>query len=106
MNKPRRVVVISPRSYNERHGTGPGRCIAVPFTATCPRVMSPAIIHFPLGVVTGAIRAEVIEKSRHGSRSADLAAPQHMQSSNRPAFFLQAAFSTPRRDLSGIQLVR
>ena len=36
MEKVRRVVVISPRSYNHRHGSGPGRCLVVPFSATNP----------------------------------------------------------------------
>jgi uncharacterized protein YifN (PemK superfamily) len=36
MEKVRRVVVISPRSYNERHGHRPGRCIVVPLSATNP----------------------------------------------------------------------
>lgn len=50
MNKARRVVVVSPRSYNRRHGSGPGRCLVVPFTATAPRIMTPAIVSFPLGL--------------------------------------------------------
>jgi uncharacterized protein YifN (PemK superfamily) len=36
MDKVRRIVVISPRSYNNRHGAEPGRCLVVPFTATDP----------------------------------------------------------------------
>ena len=36
MDKTRRVVVVSPRSYNERHGYGPGRCLVVPFSASHP----------------------------------------------------------------------
>lgn len=36
MEKVRRVVVISPRSYNRRHGSKPGRCLVVPFSATNP----------------------------------------------------------------------
>jgi uncharacterized protein YifN (PemK superfamily) len=36
MAKIRRVVVMSPRSYNERHGIGPGRCFVVPLSATDP----------------------------------------------------------------------
>lgn len=51
MDKLRRAVVVSPRSYNERHGAGPGRCIVVPFTATNPRsFLTPADIPFPLGI--------------------------------------------------------
>jgi uncharacterized protein YifN (PemK superfamily) len=43
-------VVVSPRSYNGRHGAGPGRCILVPFSATHPGVnISPADVHFPAG---------------------------------------------------------
>jgi uncharacterized protein YifN (PemK superfamily) len=38
MTKQRRVVVISPRSYNHRAAMNlPGRCIVVPFSATEPR---------------------------------------------------------------------
>lgn len=36
MEKVRRCVVISPRSYNHRHGSKPGRCLVVPFSATDP----------------------------------------------------------------------
>jgi uncharacterized protein YifN (PemK superfamily) len=49
MNKARRVVVVSPRSYNRRHGMGPGRCLVVPFTATHPKFMTPATVSFPRG---------------------------------------------------------
>ena len=48
-SKQRRVVVMSPRSYNERHGTGPGRCIVIPFSATEPKVKRPSDIYFPAG---------------------------------------------------------
>jgi uncharacterized protein YifN (PemK superfamily) len=51
MDKLRRIVVVSPRSYNERHGTGPGRCIVVPFTATNPGgFLTPADVPFPTGL--------------------------------------------------------
>ena len=49
MNKARRVVVVSPRSYNRRHGRGPGRCLVVPLTATPPQFLTPAIVPFPVG---------------------------------------------------------
>src|SRR5687768_6524180 len=49
MNKRRRVVVVSPRSYNHRHGEGPGRCLVVPFSATQPKIMSPSVVAFPVG---------------------------------------------------------
>lgn len=49
MNKRRRVVVISPRSYNRRHGEGPGRCLVVPFSASEPRFLTPSIVTFPAG---------------------------------------------------------
>src|SRR3954467_2473090 len=46
MNKRRRVVVVSPRSYNRRHGEGPGRCLVIPFSATEPKVFSPSMVSF------------------------------------------------------------
>jgi uncharacterized protein YifN (PemK superfamily) len=50
MDKVRRVVVVSPRSYNQRHGSGPGRCLVVPFTATDPgALLRPADVHFKNG---------------------------------------------------------
>jgi uncharacterized protein YifN (PemK superfamily) len=49
MNKRRRVVAVSPRSYNRRHGEGPGRCLVIPFSASEPRILSPSIVEFPLG---------------------------------------------------------
>jgi uncharacterized protein YifN (PemK superfamily) len=49
MNKRRRVVVVSPRSYNRRHGQGPGRCLVVPFSASKPQVLSPTVVLFPTG---------------------------------------------------------
>jgi uncharacterized protein YifN (PemK superfamily) len=50
MDKIRRVVVVSPRSYNNRHGYGPGRCLVVPFSATDPTPnRSPADIDFCVG---------------------------------------------------------
>ncbi len=51
MDKKRRVVVVSPRSYNERHGAGPGRCLVVPFTGTDPgNFLKLADVPFPKGV--------------------------------------------------------
>lgn len=50
MRKKRRVVVISPRSYNARHGQGPGRCIVVPFSASPPKTLKPTDIAFPAGI--------------------------------------------------------
>jgi uncharacterized protein YifN (PemK superfamily) len=47
MTKQRRVVVFSPRSYNRRHGQGPGRCLVIPFSATAPLQVTPA--HVPFG---------------------------------------------------------
>ncbi|MCP1591979.1 type II toxin-antitoxin system PemK/MazF family toxin [Methylorubrum extorquens] len=35
--KTRQVVVVSPAAQNHKHGTGPGLCIVVPFSATPPR---------------------------------------------------------------------
>jgi len=50
MDKLRRVAVVSPRSYNDRHGAGPDRCIVVPFTATNPsNFLTPADVPFPAG---------------------------------------------------------
>jgi len=50
MDKLRRVVVVSPRSYNRRHGKGPGRCLVIPFTATDPAAnMTMADVRFPAG---------------------------------------------------------
>jgi uncharacterized protein YifN (PemK superfamily) len=46
LDKERRVVVISPRSYNRRHGFGPGRCLVVPFSTTVPHEMTPAYVPF------------------------------------------------------------
>lgn len=47
MEKVRRCVVISPRSYNGRHGLRPGRCLVVPFSATDPaRHRTPADVTF------------------------------------------------------------
>jgi uncharacterized protein YifN (PemK superfamily) len=46
LGKERRVVVISPRSYNRRHGHEPGRCIIVPFSATAPTEETPAHVPF------------------------------------------------------------
>jgi uncharacterized protein YifN (PemK superfamily) len=50
MDKLRRAVVISPRSYNHPHGKGPGRCIVIPFSATHPgRHLTPADVPFAVG---------------------------------------------------------
>ena len=48
--KQRRVAVLSPRSYNERHGSGPGRCVVIPFSVTEPKVIRPSNIIFKAGV--------------------------------------------------------
>ncbi|WP_298952244.1 type II toxin-antitoxin system PemK/MazF family toxin [uncultured Methylobacterium sp.] len=50
MRKVRRVVVVSPRSYNARHGQGPGRCLVVPFSASMPPVVRPSDVPFAAGV--------------------------------------------------------
>lgn len=70
MEKVRRVVVISPRSYNHRHGAGPGRCLVVPFSATDPATRkTPADVPFDgttyecLSVETWAICAAVMSVS-------------------------------------------
>lgn len=47
MTKHRRVVVLSPRSYNSRHGQGPGRCLVIPFSSTEPFQVKPAHVPFP-----------------------------------------------------------
>lgn len=49
MRKKRRAVVVSPRSYNARHGQGPGRCVVVPFSATPPKYPKPSQVPFPVG---------------------------------------------------------
>jgi uncharacterized protein YifN (PemK superfamily) len=50
MDKVRRVVVVSPKSYNRRHGASPGRCVVIPFSATNPgRFLTPADVPFPAG---------------------------------------------------------
>jgi uncharacterized protein YifN (PemK superfamily) len=47
MEKVRRVVVISPRSYNRRHGFKAGRCLVVPFSATDPdHFLTPSDVFF------------------------------------------------------------
>ena len=51
IDKIRRAVVVSPRSYNHRHGAGPGRCIVVPFSGRDPGIyLSLSDIPFPAGV--------------------------------------------------------
>lgn len=57
MNKRRRVVVVSPRSYNRRHGDGPGRCLVVPFSASKPRFLTPSVVSFPAGGYRSLTRA-------------------------------------------------
>ena len=47
--KIRRAAVVATRSYNERHGAGPGRCIVVPFSATQPPALKPSDIFFAAG---------------------------------------------------------
>src|SRR5262245_54113123 len=47
LGKIRRAVIVSPRSYNRRHGMGPGRCLVVPFSATAPYEITPAHVSFP-----------------------------------------------------------
>jgi len=49
MPKTRRVAVVSPKSYNMRHGLGPGRCIVVPFSASPPKLFRPSHIPFAAG---------------------------------------------------------
>ena len=49
MRKKRRVVVVSPRSHNRRHGAKPGRCLVVPFSATRPTVLTVAEVPFLAG---------------------------------------------------------
>jgi uncharacterized protein YifN (PemK superfamily) len=51
MSKIRRAVVMSPRSYNMRHGVGPGRCFVVPLSATNPGpLITPADVPFAAGI--------------------------------------------------------
>jgi uncharacterized protein YifN (PemK superfamily) len=50
MGKIRRALVVSPRSYNRRHGMGPGRCIVGPFSATPPPELTPAHVPFAADV--------------------------------------------------------
>lgn len=47
--KKRRVAVLSPRSYNERHGANPGRCVVVPFSVTKPPVLRLSDVRFLAG---------------------------------------------------------
>lgn len=47
MRKKRRIVVVSPRSHNRRHGQHPGRCLVVPFSASLPSVLTAAEVPFP-----------------------------------------------------------
>src|SRR4051794_23509210 len=66
MRKVRRVVVVSPRSYNARHGLGPGCCVVVPFSASEPPSVTSADVPFPadiyrsLTVPTWAICSSVV----------------------------------------------
>lgn len=50
MRKLRRVAVVSPDSFNHRHGRGPGKAIVVPFSATPPR--RPVASHVPFDATT------------------------------------------------------
>ena len=50
MRKVRRVVVISPRAHNRRHGAKPGRCLVVPFSASSPAIVTTAEVPFQAGV--------------------------------------------------------
>jgi uncharacterized protein YifN (PemK superfamily) len=70
MDKLRRVVVISPKSHNHRHGASAGRCVVVTFSATDPdRFLTPAEVPFPanryrcLTVPTWAICSAVMSVS-------------------------------------------
>ena len=93
IDKTRRAVVVSPRSYNHRHGAGPGRCLVVPFSATRPFVLTPADVHFPAGkyrtltVETWAVCSAVMNASHsrldrvyvgHGHYSEELLNDQDM----------------------------
>ncbi|RUW47814.1 type II toxin-antitoxin system PemK/MazF family toxin [Mesorhizobium sp. M8A.F.Ca.ET.021.01.1.1] len=59
MPKTRRVVVVSPRSYNFRISGGetaegekiwlPGKCVVVPLSATEPRAIEPSHVPFTVG---------------------------------------------------------
>jgi len=54
MRKNRRIVVISPKSYNHpgpivRGVSDPGRCVVVPFSATKPAVLRASHVHIPVG---------------------------------------------------------
>jgi mRNA-degrading endonuclease toxin of MazEF toxin-antitoxin module len=49
IGKRRRVLIVSPRSYNQRHGKGPGRCLVVPFSTTAPVKRTPAHVPFSVG---------------------------------------------------------
>ncbi|WP_409565243.1 type II toxin-antitoxin system PemK/MazF family toxin [Methylobacterium sp. J-078] len=46
MWKIRPVVVVSPAALNHKHGTGPGVCLVVPFSATPPRTEDPWDVPF------------------------------------------------------------
>lgn len=50
MRKVRRVVVLSPRSYNRPHGGMAGKCVVVPFSATPPRMLMPSHVAVPAGI--------------------------------------------------------
>lgn len=49
LGKVRRVVVVSPRSYNHRFNFGPGRCVVVPFSMT---EIGDKPAHIPFGADT------------------------------------------------------
>ena len=50
MRKVRRVVVVSPRSYNRPQRNAPGKCVVVPFSATEPRTVLASHVAVPIGV--------------------------------------------------------
>lgn len=49
MRKKRRVVVMSPRAMNGRHGNKPGKCVVVPLSATKPTILRPSHIQILKG---------------------------------------------------------
>ncbi len=62
MRKKRRVIVVSPRSYNRlsygRDGTiiGPGKCVVVPVSATEPRKLLKSHVTIPCGSYSSLTR--------------------------------------------------
>jgi uncharacterized protein YifN (PemK superfamily) len=49
MDKVRRCVVISPRSYNGPHGKGAGRILVIPFSMTPAEKPNPSDVFFKVG---------------------------------------------------------